>query len=344
MKIKIVDPAFCADWNSLIKHHFDPDIFHTREWCQVLKLTYNLNPLYFAIYDEQKPTAIIPLIEINSLITGKRVVSLPFSDFCHPLIKEPDQLEEPVKGIINYGVTQKCKYVEFRSSIFFFPGKPSETYYTHNIDLSKPSTDLWSSLRDSNRRNIKKAMRYGLKVRFEKSPEAMRNFYRLQVITRKRHGIPPQPFKFFRNIYDEMIAKNLGIIASAYYRDRMIAASIFLHFNRKALFKFGASDHTFHHLRPNNLIMWESINWHQENGCYTLSLGRTDPEDQGLLSYKRSWGSVESKLCYYRIVLARGIKLNFIQARKRNLFKKIFQIMPPSLLRLAGTIAYKHLE
>ncbi len=345
MKIKIVDPACCVDWNHRIKQHFDPDIFHSREWCRVLKLAYNLNPVYFAVYNEQQPSAIIPLIETNSPFTGKRAVSLPFTDFCHPLIKEPDLLEGIIKEIINYGITQKWKYVEFRSSNFIFSGiKPYETFYTHDLDLTKSSNELWSRLKDSNRRNIKKAMRSGLKVTFEKNLEAIKNFYRLQVITRKRHGLPPQPFKFFMNIHEEIIARNLGIIASVYYRDRMIAAAIFFNFNQKALFKFGASDHIFHSLRPNNLIMWEAIKWHQENGCHTLNLGRTDPEDQGLLSYKRSWGPTESKMCYCRIVLATDLKLKFLLARKRNLFKKLFQLMPSPLLRLAGTVAYKHLE
>jgi len=344
MKIKIVDPTCCVDWNHQIKQHFDPDIFHTSEWCQVLKLTYNLKPAYFVVFDELQPTAIIPLTEIKSLFTGKRAVSLPFSDFCHLLIKEPGQTEELVKKIINYGATQKWKYVELRSSSFSFPGKPSEIFYTHNIDLSKPSRELWSRLKDSNRRNIKKAMRYGLQVRIEKSLEALKDFYRLQVITRKRHGLPPQPFKFFKSIHDEIIAKDMGIIVSARYRDKVIASSIFFNFNQKALFKFGASDHVFHPLRPNNLIMWEAIKWHQEKGCYTLNLGRTDTSDVGLISYKRSWGGIESVLIYHRIILKIEGFIDLATVKKVEIFNNIFKLMPSSLLRLIGNIAYRHLE
>jgi len=162
-------------------------------------------------------------------------------------------------------------------------------------------------------------------------------------MTRKRHGLPPQPLKFFKSLYENIISKNLGIIASAHYQHKIIAASVYFNFNHKALFKYGASDERYHHLRPNNLIMWEAINWHRENGCQTLNLGRTESDNAGLLNYKRTWGGKESLIHYHRFILRRT---NFSERSRLTAgrsVQKAIKWMPRVLLEVMGKALYRHL-
>lgn len=343
MDIELIDPTLYPGWNNLISRHFNPGIFHCAEWCRVLKLTYNFRPLYFLAKENSQPIAVIPLFEINSPFTGRRAVSLPFSDSCDLLNNSIEKLQILINHVIAHGQRTNWKYIEFRSRFFPESSPPSEVFVTHDIDLNQPAEKLWNKLKDTNRRNIKKALKYGLKVNFENSLESLNNFYQLQVITRKRHGLPPQPFKFFYNIHQEILAKKLGIIASIYYQKKMIAASIFFNFQRQAIFKFGASDHRYHHLRPNNLIMWESIIWLRENHNEILNLGRTDPEDAGLLSYKRSWGGIEDQLNYFRYDLKKN-KYIKTDHHLSNALNKYTRYLPSSLLKLIGNIAYRHIS
>lgn len=342
MEIKIIDPTLYQGWDNLLSKHFPADIFNSASWCKVLKYTYNFEPKYFLALEKDAPLAIVPLIEIKSPITGKRAVSLPFSDYCN-LLGDPFYILKILKDhILFYGRTEKWRYIEFRGKYFPEACYPSEVFLTHDIDLTASSEKLWKSLKDSNRRNIKKAVKYGLNVNFENDLGCLLNFYRLQVITRKRHGLPPQPLAFFHNIYKEILLKNLGIIVTIYSKGKLIAASIYLVFNRKAIYKFGASDHAYHFLRPNNLIMWEAINWLKENKCNTLNLGRTDSDDLGLLAYKRLWGGIESELKYHRY----NIRLDkYVQPRHKTSkkFNTIIKCIPIPVLRLLGNIAYKHI-
>jgi len=70
----------------------------------------------------------------------------------------------------------------------------------------------------------------------------MKDFYHLNTMTRREHGLPPQPYKFFQ------------------------------------------------HLRANNLVMWEAIKWSCEKKFQSLSFGRTEPENKGLMQFKAGWG------------------------------------------------------
>ena len=44
-------------------------------------------------------------------------------------------------------------------------------------------------------------------VEILQSVEAVRIFYSLQCQTRKKHGLPPQPFKFFLNIHKHILSQ-----------------------------------------------------------------------------------------------------------------------------------------
>jgi len=345
MDIRIVDPGLNPQWNELILNNFDPDIFHSAEWCQVLKSSYKLRPIYFVASEARKPVAIIPLAEARSSLTGNRGVSLPFSDYCHFLESNEDSWHSLLEPILTYGRKMKWKYCEFRSLKFISDATPSEMFYTHDLDLTRPTDILWANLKNSCRRNIKKASREGVKIRFDKSWPGLEQFYRLQVMTRKRHGLPPQPLIFFKNLYENIISKNLGIIASAYSQHKIIASSIYLNFNHKALFKYGASDARYHHLRPNNLMMWEAINWHRENNCRQMNLGRTERDNTGLLNYKRQWGGKEYCLNYHRFDFEIG---SYAKNMERQLMafwpSQLARLLPDCLFKFSGKILYKHIS
>ena len=56
------------------------------------------------------------------------------------------------------------------------------------------------------------------------SAEAMQEFYKLQCLTRKRHGLPPQPLHFFLNIHRHILSQNMGMIVLARHQGQPVAA------------------------------------------------------------------------------------------------------------------------
>ena len=66
-----------------------------------------------------------------------------------------------------------------------------------------------------NRRALRKAGHSGVTTRISTSWDAMLVFHRLHLATRRRHGVPPQPLAFFRNIQREILASGHGFIVIA---------------------------------------------------------------------------------------------------------------------------------
>jgi len=49
------------------------------------------------------------------------------------------------------------------------------------------------------------------------------------------------------------------MVVLASFDQENVAGAIYFHLGEKAVFKYGASDKKFQHLRANNLVMWEAI-------------------------------------------------------------------------------------
>jgi lipid II:glycine glycyltransferase (peptidoglycan interpeptide bridge formation enzyme) len=213
----------------------------------------------------------------------------------------------------------------------------------HDLDITEGEEKLFFRFRASNQRNIKKAAREGVEVKFQNSLEAVEKYYVLHCGTRKMHGLPPQPLPFFRNIQKHILSKGNGFVALAYYRGESIAGGIYIHSGEKALFKFGASEGRYQELRANNLIMWEAMRWYSRNGFRYFSFGRTDPENEGLRNYKRGWGSNENKIATIKY----NVKNNKYSNKKKFIYgfhNKIFNHLPIGISKQISKMIYKYMD
>ena len=128
--------------------------------------------------------------------------------------------------------------------------EPSMRYYTHQLDLTVGYEEVLSGFDSSVRRAVRKAGESGLEVRVSHSMESMERFYKLYCLTRKRHGLPPQPYSFFESIHRHIVVPGMGIIVEASYQGKPIAANVFFLFGRTAIYKYGASDERSRRSKP----------------------------------------------------------------------------------------------
>jgi hypothetical protein len=348
-KLELINPAFYPGWNELILDNKNYSIFHSREWCEVLHKTYRYEPQYFINFNKGKPEALLPMMLVKSALTGKRLVSLPFSDYCEPLIENENEYNDLLKKVIDLCEQYELKYVELRGGTSFLTDQSIYSNgYLHELDLNLGEKDLLENLRSSNKRNIKKATKEGIEVKFTNEFRSIIDFYNLNILTRKRHGLPPQPLMFFRNIGDILLPSGFCEIAESIYKGRVIASCVFLTFGKKVLYKFGASDYNFQNLRANDLLFWEAIKRYSHLGYEKFCFGRTSAENESLRHFKMGWGVREIPSHYYRY----NIKINKFESSGKfsfdspgevGLYNYIFKHAPKFVLKMIGNIAYRHI-
>jgi len=218
----------------------------------------------------------------------------------------------------------------------------SAGYMSHDLDLIGGEESLFSRYRPNVHRNIRKAEREGIYVSEDHTPEGLRGFYHLNCLTRREHGLPPQPLGFFERLREHVLEKGLGFLMMARYRQKAIAGALFLLFGGKAIFKYGASDRRYQEFRANNLVFRDAIRLLCGRGARTLSFGRTNFGHEGLRQFKLSWGTTETRHQYVKYDVRSKTYRTDEQSRWETHWKKTFANLPLPVLRIIGSAAYRH--
>jgi hypothetical protein len=310
----------------------------------VLHDTYGHVPVYCGTRQQGVLSTLLPLMEVNSPLTGRRGVSLPFTDECLPLGFSEGMFQKLLQEVIAHGRERRWKCVECRGGRAIAGPVPVSTRYLgHVLTLDSDERSLLARFEGAVRRAIRKAENSGVRVEISQSPDAMRTYYDLHCLTRKKHGLPPQPWNFFANIDRHLVSKGSGFVSLARHEGTAIAGAVFFVFGRVGVFKFGASRCRDQHLRGNNLVMWEAIRWLSRRGCELLDFGRTSPSNEGLRRFKLGWRTTERAIEYFEYDFQRAAYVAGQGAeRERRWFNAIFRHAPIRFSRLAGLLLYRH--
>jgi hypothetical protein len=344
LQMWIINPVQNPSWDLVVALHRDASCFHTSAWAKVLHRTYNHQPFYLQFSRGRRLAALVPLMEVRSTLTGRRGVCLPFSDVCEPLIFDPEVVDVVRDRLVCFARERRWKHLEIRGGKTFQSVSGSAPkFYGHTLDFRRRVEEMANRFNSQVRRAIRKAERSNVSALVVRNRQAIDDFYRLHVQTRRRHGLPPQPTSFFLNIYEHIIKPGLGFIVLARRGSRPIAAAVFFRFGKNAIYKYGASDKRFQEFRANNLVMWQGIQLLARTGVEKLHFGRTDCDNDGLRRFKLSWNTQEETIDYFRVDPSGRQCLPPIRCNG-GLHKRIFGRLPLVFNRLAGSILYPHLD
>jgi hypothetical protein len=341
--LQIVDPLSFDGWDKSVLEFEHASFFHSSHWARLLTGAYQFRPMYVMASEDNRPSALIPFMEVRDIFGRKKGVSLPFSDFCLPLFRDKAVFGKVFEFAVETARANNWQSITVRGNAPFADDIPkADFYYRHVLSLKKTENDLYRNFRDSTQRNIKKAIKSDVSVSFESTRDAVQQFYRLNCFSRRTHGLPPQPHFFFDHFFLEIIEKGLGEVALARYKGRVASASVFFHFGTVASYKYGASDAAMSNTRANYLVMWEAIRRYNAKNFGEFCFGRTEKEHEGLLQFKNGWGAQQQTINNYAYDVKKGA---FIRARLKTsgIHNTIFRLMPMPALKTIGFLLYKYM-
>lgn len=341
LRVDLIDPLTAPELTTWLEGARQATIFHSTSWARAVAESYDYQAVYLVLSQDGHITGCLPVMEVISPITGKRGVCLSFSDYCGAIAGSTEEFGLLFDTLREYGRVRKWRYLEFRGEPFLGNEQPFSSYAHHLIELCGDERLMLSRLRKSTARSIQKAVREGVTVEVSETLEGLLHYYHLHCLTRRRQGLPPQPRSYFLKLHEHVIANKLGFTALARQGGITVAGIVCLHYGSNAIYKYGASDPEFQHLRANNLLFWETIKKCGRDGYQHLSLGRTDLDNEGLLVFKDGWGGTRTSLNYYRYDLAKD---EFLPKRPGEMtgYHWVLKKMPLGVLMVLGRIAYRH--
>ena len=339
-----------ASWNELLEEQARNMFYYDARWLKLLTTFYGYQiiPLTTTNADGQV-TGFLPLCFIKSPLTGRRLVSLPFSDYCPLLANDEASAAQLIEQALHIAQEKNVKYLELRSGVNEVLEKRSDfsannLYVNWVLPLSTSSEEAWSSLRKPVQHQIKKSQKAGVQVRTAQKREDMDIYYRLHLTTRtKKHGMPAQARNYFLALWDTFAESGTMRLLLAESEGTPIAGIILFVAGSTLHYAYGASDENYLKLAPNNLLFWEAISWGSTNGYKSLDLGRTACNNAGLMEFKRRWGAIQEPMPYYYYPQAAGLASTSESSWKYRMLTNSWRKLPLSVAGPLGRYVYKHL-
>ena len=339
-----------ADLQKFIDKHADGQFYYHPAWLELITSLYGyrLIPLTTTSSDG-RITGWLPLCFLQSPLTGRRLVSLPFSDSCPLLAEDETSAHKLIDQAIQLAQQKRVRYLELRAGQNeTLAGRDdlaaTNLYANWLIQLGSDPDAIFKRLHQGARRKIKKARSLGVQVRLAESREDMLAYYRLHLLTRTRkHGMPSQPLAFFLRLWDTFAPDGTLHLELAEYEGKVVAAHITVFYGKTARYLYGASDERYQELGAGYLLTWEEISWGCQHGYRTLDLGRTAYANPGLMQYKRSWGAIEEASPYYYYPTVQGLATTSESSRAYQLLTRCWQKLPLQISGPLGGSLYRHL-
>ena len=338
------DPLCDPRWAALVESHPRASVFHSPNWLRALRAVYGYEPVVLTSCPPSvRLTNGLVLCRINSWLTGRRLVSLPFSDHCEALVNCSDDFDEMLLHLKQSVDQNTWKYIEVRP-ISFVPNPRTGldrvvTHYLHRLDLSPSIGELFRKFhKNCVQKKILRAEREQLQYEEGTSEELLQNFYRLLVMTRRRQFLPPQPLNWFRGLI-AAFRKDIKIRVAS--KEGVAVASIITISHKKSpVYKYGCSDAAFSKFGATALLFWKTIQEAKDGGCEELDMGRSATDNVGLIAFKERWGAVGKSISYWSYPPRQVVPLS---KWKRGLVRRVVSAAPDLVLKAVGGVFYKHI-
>ena len=214
----LLDPAD-PRWLAYIASDPASMIYHHPAWIETIVSCYGSQAMVATLFDERGTiVAGMPLIDQRSLILGRRLVGLPFSDFCPLLGRGPDDVSMLLLALAGLRRSRGAERLEIRWPLPEHQGIwAGEPMLRHTTPLSADAEELLARFhRTRVRQPLRVAREQGVEVRRGSSWKDLSIYYDLHVRTRRRLGAPPQPARFFELLQERVLDRGLGFLLLAH--------------------------------------------------------------------------------------------------------------------------------
>lgn len=332
--VRPLEQAF-GQWQQLAEASGNATLFHTPAWAQVLRRAYGFRVFAATVERRGKVVAGCLLARTKNPFT-RRIVGLPFSDSCAPLGVDEDATAALMRGLA--AESSLGGNLEIRGIKAPAPWWTVASFDQWSIDLAKPFAEIQRKANRNFRRQARRAGAATFRIETGDSVAMLRRFYTIQLETRRRLGVPPQPLRFFL-LVREVFARSQGLevwLASCAGRDQAAVVllrdgpSLYAKWSARAAASAPGAAH----------LLFFSILEHHAGKAASLDLGRADSRNTGLVRFKSEMGAAPTPLPYSYFPRAPRRTSAEDPDRSTGVLARIWRRLPMPVTRAVGAIAY----
>jgi len=351
--VAFVDPGKDQRWDAFVESHPNGLICHLSLWQEVLEQSFSHIKGHFLVLSDPTTAEIragLPVYLVSSPLRGRRLVSVPFATLSDPLASSSTEMQLLLGAARELAADLKASRIDIRTlasaQLMGNSGYRKVDFFKHHfLALDEPAERLLKRFHyKSVRSTLNRCRRIGLELTMECGYEALQRFYRFHITTRKRLGLPPHPFRFFEHLWRVFLPLGMLRMLWACHGGEPIACIIVFRFKGRITWEFVAENPGFRRLNPTHFLVWEAIKSATAEGYEVFDLGRTSPNNVGLMDFKRRWGTVVADLPQFWFPANGNACLEHQEeSLEYRLIKRVVRKTPESLLPILGELCYRHM-
>lgn len=325
-----------ALWHELLNSVPGATLYHRDPWMQLLARAYGLS-LWLATL--HRDTSVVAGCVFARVPLSRRFTSLSFSDACPPLAKEPGADRRLLDALVAQAPSHRSYEVRGIGGVAGW--ETVECFANWRLGLDQPLARIEKGLAVNFRRNLRRASRETIKIDHGSGIDLLERFYAMQVESRRRLGLPAQPWRFFELAREIFAVEGNFEVWMARENGEDSASAVFLGDGDVIHYKWGARRPN-RRSNANHLLFWNAIEEFAPR-ARLLDLGRADVRNQGLMRFKAELGASVSPLPSSFYPRAPRHVSAEVLTGGRAILARIWSRMPMFATQMAGRVVYRFL-
>lgn len=337
--LPVDQPALVAAWERYVRDHADGTLFHLPDWSASVAATIGGRARHLVAVRGEQVVGVLPLIELNSLLAGRLLVSIPYATYGGVVADDVAASDALAAEAIALTQRSGARSLDLRSRTPRVPGlTPVTQYASFCRELPATAAELETFLPRKARAAARQAeRRENLQVLH--NPTHLDEVWMLYARSMRRLGSLAYPRKFFRDLVVRL--KHDAWVTLVHRDSQPIAGLLSFVFRDTVLPYFLGVDERVRCTGATNLIYRAVMERAVAHGLRWFDFGRTRKDNAGPFEFKVNQGFTPQTLGYQRYTPPNCRPVDLTPANPRfALARRIWKQLPLAVTtRVGGWLA-----
>ena len=326
-------------WDDYVLTHPDATFFHRAGWQRVIKDAFGHRTHFLLAKRGERIVGVLPLAEINSLLFGHSLGSLPFCAYGGILADDEAAAKALDTAAQTLATQLKVGAYECRNQTARHTDWPTKDLYVTFKKAIDPELEAnLNAIPRKQRAMVRKGIKAGLVSEIDADTT---RFFQAYSVSVHRLGTPVFSHKFFRLLKNEF-ADDCEVLTIT-LDGKVISSVLSFYFRDEVLPYYGGGVDAARAVAGNDFMYWELLRRACERGLKVFDFGRSK-RGTGSFDFKKNWGFEATPLYYeYFLVTDKTVpEINPLNPKYR-LFIQAWKKMPLAVANIVGPYIVKNL-
>ena len=339
LRVRELEAADFARWDEFVSRCAEATFFHRAGWKTVIERAFGHRTRFLYAEAGGRIEGVLPLAEVNSLLFGHALVSLPGCVYGGIAAESARARRLLDAAAVALAEERRVDHLEYRSLEAHHPEwAHTDLYVTFrkaiDPDVERNLLEIPRKQRAMVRKGIKAELKSGIDQNVER-------FFLAYADSVHRLGTPVFSKRYFQ-ILREVFGPDCEVLTVT-QNGALIASVLSFYFRDEVLPYYGGGTEKAREVAGNDFMYWELMRRACERGLRVFDYGRSK-RGTGSFDFKKNWGFEPRPLHYeYRLVMGKRVpEVNPLNPKYRLLIR-MWRGLPLALANRIGPYIARNL-